>query len=121
MFKESVLELEKAYDLSGGIPFAMVNLAWIYYRKGRKAEAEKLFNRLEKMAKDEYVPASFIYIIHRLRGNMDLGYKWLKKACEDHDIYLPYHLIMVEDCMVIPYDKKSAELLKKVGLVKKGT
>ena len=118
---ESIAALEKAFNLSGGIPLIVVFLACAYYRLGKKIEAEKLFNSLEKRVKEEYIPASFIFVIHKVRGDMDLAFKWLEKACEDRDIYLPFHLIHLEDYLLIPYDKKSTELLKKVGLVRKGT
>jgi tetratricopeptide (TPR) repeat protein len=121
MFKESIVELEKASNLSGGIPITIVLLAIVYYRIGRKADVEKLFKKLEEMAKEEYIPASFFFIFYKFQGNTELAFKWLEKACEDRDIYLPYHLILIEDYLRIPYDKKSTELLKKVGLVKKGT
>ena len=121
MFMESIAALEKAFNLSGGIPLIVVFLACAYYRLGKKIEAEKLFNSLEKRVKEEYIPASFIFVIHKVRGDMDLAFKWLEKACEDRDIYLPFHLIHIEDYLLIPYDKKSTELLKKVGLVRKGT
>jgi len=121
MFKESIVEAEKGVEFSGGMPFAIVNLAIVYYGTGRKADTEKLFKKIEEMAKEGYIPASFFFIFHKIQGNKELAFKWLEKACEDRDIYLPFYLIFVEDYLLIPYDQKSTELLKKVGLVKKGT
>jgi len=116
MLKESIVELEKASDLSGEAPIVVVKLACAYYRFGKKTETEKLFNSLEKYAKNDYIPPSFFFTIHRVRGDTELAFKWLEKIFEDRDIYLPYHLISPEDYELIPYDKKSTELLKKVGL-----
>jgi len=119
MLKESIVELEKASDLSGGAPLVVVMLASTYYRTGKKTEAEKLFNSLKERAKDEYIPPSFLFVIHKVRGDMELAFKWLERACEDRDIYLPYYLLpQPEDHLIIPYDKKSTELLRKVGLIK---
>jgi len=119
MSKESIVELEKASDFSGGAPLVVVKLASTYYRIGKETEAEKLFNSLKERAKDEYIPSSFLFTIHKVRGDRELAFKWLERACEDRDIYLPYHLLpQPEDDLIIPYDKKSTELLKNVGLIK---
>ena len=118
MIKESIAEYEKAFDLSGGAPIIVWVIAITYYRTGEKTEAEKLFNSLKERAKHEYIPPTFFFAIHRVRGNMDQAFKWLERACEDRDIWLPYCLVWPDDIYRIPYDQRSTELLKKMGLIK---
>jgi serine/threonine protein kinase/Tfp pilus assembly protein PilF len=118
MFKESIEALEKAFDLSNRAPNVSVILAIAYYLFGKKPQAEKLFNSLKKRAKDEYIPPSFFFMIYKVSGDLELANKWLEIACKVRDIYLPFSLPHTVDCIRIPYDQKSTELLKKVGLYK---
>ncbi len=118
MLKESIEALEKAFDLSSGAPNVSAILAIAYYLFGKKPQAEKLFNSLKKRAKGEYIPPSFFSMIYKVSGDLELANKWLEIACKVRDIYLPFGLLPTVDCLRIPYDQKSAELLKKVGLYK---
>jgi len=118
MSKESIAELETAVEISGGNPWAILLLGINYYIFGKKPQAEKLFNSLKETAKHEYVPPTFFFMIYKVSGDMDQALKWLERACEDRDIYLPYHLINPENIYRIPYDQRSTELLKKVGLIR---
>ncbi len=112
--KRAVAELEKALDLSGGASIVVWTLVTTYYMLGKKQEAEELFSRLDAMAKDEYVPPSFFFCIHRTSGDMDLASRWLERAFEDRDLYLPFHVIWPEDLFRIPYDQRSSELIKQM-------
>ena len=119
MMEESVAELEKAFKLPGGDnPMAASFLTVAFYRSGAKAEAEGLLESLNKRAKHEYVPSFLLFFINKARGDLDQAFKWLERACQDRDIILPYGLIWPDDSFLIPYDQKSTELLKKVGLIK---
>jgi hypothetical protein len=96
----------------------MAILSFIYYKTGAKAEADKLFDSLNERAKHAYVPAYFFFYNYKCRGNLDQAFQQLEKACENRDLYLPYSLVEPIDDGRIPYDERSTELLKKVGLLK---
>ena len=89
MFKEAVVEYKKAVDLSHGNPYAISCLISGYYKIGKRDQADKLFKNLKKRSETEYVPATSFYLIHRVRGEEDLAFKWLKRACNEHDTFLP--------------------------------
>ena len=110
---KSVLEYKNAVDLSDENTFATASLITRYYRIGRKNQAEKLFNSLRKRAKTEYVPATSFYLIHRARGEEGMAMEWLKKACDEHDTFLPYFRA---DPILIPEGSKYMKLLKDMGL-----
>jgi len=119
MMEESVAELEKAFKLPGGDnPMAASFLTVAYYRSGAKAEADGLFESLNERAKHENVPSVCLFFINKAHGDLDQAFKWLERACQDRDILLPYGLIWPDDSYRIPYDQKSTELLRRIGLLK---
>jgi serine/threonine-protein kinase len=117
MMKESMAEYKKALELSSGDPVVAWLLSDAHYRTGAKAESDKLFDGLKERAKREYVPPFYFFALYKGRGDLNQAFNWLEKACEDRDLWLPYGLVWPDDAYRIPYDQKSAELLKKVGLI----
>lgn len=116
MLKNAVIEIETAVDLSGGTPLVTAWLACLYYRTGEKNKADKLFESLMKKSELDYVPASSIFLIHRLQGEDEQALEWLKRACTEHDTFLfPLRNFSV----VFPEGSKYMELLKEVGLAKR--
>lgn len=118
MMKESIEELKKAVELSNGDPSAVSLLAVAYYRSGEKGAADKLLDGLLERTKSEYLSPFFLFLAYKARGDLNQAYIWLEKTCQDHDPSLPYSLIWPDDAYRIPYDQRSAELLKRVGLTK---
>jgi len=116
MFGEAIAEFEKAVDLSGGVPFIITDLAITFYEFGKKDKAEKLFDSLKKMSEDEYVPPTFFYLIHKVRGDMDHAFEWLERACNEHDHSLLWYREHPIDIYRIPDEPRFKALLKKAGL-----
>jgi adenylate cyclase len=114
MLKESVVEHEKAVDLSDGNLFAIAVLICRYYLIGKIDQANQLFENLKKRSETEYVPATSFYLIHRVRGEEDLALEGLKKACIEHDTFLPFFRL---DSYLIHEGSKYQKLLKEVGLL----
>jgi TolB-like protein/Tfp pilus assembly protein PilF len=113
MFKEAVAEYKKAVDLSNGIPTSIAMLGLVYYQIGKKDQAEKLFDSLKKRSETEYVPATCFYLFYKLRGDDDLALEWLKRACNEHDSFLPWYRASPE---LIPEGSKYMKLLLEMGL-----
>ena len=88
-------------------------LVCIYYGNGEKDKADKLFDSLKKRSETEYVPATSFYIIHLTRREEDLAFEWLKRACNEHDTFLPYFRV---DPTLVPEGSKYMALLKERGL-----
>jgi len=113
MIKEAINELEKAVDLSSGNAFATAGLVCGYYFTNKKDKAGKLFDDLKKRSETEYIPATSFYMIHKFRGEEEIALDWLKKACKDHDTFLPWLKV---NPIFIPEGSKYQALLKKAGL-----
>ena len=113
MVKESVAEYKKAVDLSDGNPFAIASLVCRYYQIGEKDKADKLFESVKKRSETEYVPATSFYLIHRVRGEEELALEWLKRACTEHDTFLPWLRV---NPIFIPEGSRYMALLKEMGL-----
>ena len=118
MNNEAVAGFEKAVDLSGGNPYLMAALAVHYYEIGKQDETEKLYVSLKKRSEDEYVPPICFYWIHKVRGDQDQSFEWLKRACNEHDSYLPWFRVAPIERFRIPDEPRFNELLKKAGLEK---
>jgi len=118
MMKEAIEEFKKAFELAGENPLIVWALSTNYYRIGARQEADKLFASLQEKAKHEFVPSYLFFVVYKARGELDQAFNWLEKACEDSTYLLAYAIIWPDDIYHVPYDQRSTELLKKVGLIK---
>jgi serine/threonine-protein kinase len=82
---EGVTALEKAHELSGGIPFALGFLAYAYGRAGRPSDARRLLERAESMAAGGYVPPSTFAYCHLGLDDWDTAFGWWDRAIEVRD------------------------------------
>jgi hypothetical protein len=80
---------------------------------GEKDKADRLFERLKKRSETEYVPATSLYLIHRVRGEESLALDFLKKACDEHDSFLVWFRAQP---FLIPPGSKYMALVKEMGL-----
>jgi tetratricopeptide (TPR) repeat protein len=113
MIKESIVEYEKAVDLSHGTPLPVAVLACSYYLIGKKDQADRLFESLKKRSEIEYVPATTIFLIHKVRGEEEKALDWLRKACNDHDTLLPWFRAHP---LLVPEGSSYMKLLIEEGL-----
>ncbi len=116
MIEEAIAEFEKAVDLSGGAPLVVSKLAAAYYESGKKAKTEELLASLEQRSRDGYVQPICFYVIHKVRGDQDKAFEWMKRACEERDSYLPWLRVTAVDRYRIPDEPRYKALLEKAGL-----
>jgi TolB-like protein len=82
---EAVRELEKAHELSGGIPFTLGFLAYVMGRAGRRGDAGKLIEQAERMAATAYVPPSTLALGYVGLGDWDAAFDRWDQAIETRD------------------------------------
>jgi serine/threonine-protein kinase len=82
---DAVAAMEKAHELSGGIPFTLGFLGLVYGRAGRREETRRLLDRAEKLASAGYVPASTFALCHIGLDDRDAAFEWMERAIETRD------------------------------------
>jgi Flp pilus assembly protein TadD len=82
---EAVAALEKAHELSRGVPFTLGFLAYAYGRAGRSDEARALLARAGEAAKVGYVPPSTFAFGYIGLGDWNAAFEWLDRAIEGRD------------------------------------
>ena len=82
---EAVTALEKAHELSGGIPFTLGFLAYVFGRAGRPDDARGLLEQAEAMATESYVPPSTLALGHVGLDDWDSAFDWWNQAIEVRD------------------------------------
>jgi TolB-like protein/Tfp pilus assembly protein PilF len=113
MIKESIAEFTRAVDLSEGNPFATAAIACGCILSGREEQSDKLYESLIKRSETEYVPATSFFLIHMFKREEDRALEWLKKACVEHDTFLPW---LKDNPVYFPEGSKYLALLREVGL-----
>jgi TolB-like protein/Tfp pilus assembly protein PilF len=113
MIKEAVAEVEKAVDLSDENPFATAALICGYHLTGKKDDAERLYDSLKKRSESEYVPATSFFMIHTFRGEEEMALECLKRACKEHDTFLPWLRV---NPVYIPEGSVYMKFLREMGL-----
>jgi adenylate cyclase len=116
--EEAIEEFEMAVKLSGGIPIVVSFLALAYYEIGKIEEAEGLINSLEERSENEYAPAFCFSPYYLLTGDHDQAFRWLERAIDEHDGYLPLNVALPIKEYRIPNEPRYATLMGKVGLKK---
>ena len=86
--EEAVTALEKAHELSGGIPFTLGFLAFVYGRAGRIDDARKLLEQAETMAAGAYIPPSTLALGYVGFDDWNAAFDWWNRAIEVRDPFI---------------------------------
>jgi serine/threonine-protein kinase len=82
---EAVTALEKARELSGGVPVTIGYLALAYGHAERRDEARKLLDETETMATKAYIPPSTLALGYVGLDDWDAAFRWWDQAVEARD------------------------------------
>jgi len=117
MYPEALAAFRKAAVLPGGNPFATGALGHCYAALGQSGEARKLLDELQGLSRQRYVSAISRAVIYIGLGEKDAAFKWLERACQEHDPWLGWlNADPIFDSLRA--DRRFTELLKKVRLQK---
>lgn len=112
---DSVSALERAHELSGGIPFTLGFLALSYGRAGRRDDARGLLDRAGELARRGYVPPTTFALGHVGLDEWDAALEWMDRAVEARDpIIMPIRSFPFLD--PIRADARFRALLHKMHL-----
>jgi len=118
MYKEGIAELEKGLVISPDNTAALSELGYAYAMAGRKAEAQKVLDQLNKLSKQKYVSAGLRAIIYVGLGDKDKAFEWLEKGYEERVVFGD----ATDDIKVDPIfdplrsDPRFADLLRRMNL-----
>jgi len=82
---EAVADLEKAHELSGGMPFTLGFLAYACGRRGRPDDARELLAEALELGSERYYPPSAVALCYVGLEEWDSAFEWLDRAIEARD------------------------------------
>lgn len=115
MFPESIADFKKVRELAPATPFGLADLAHVYAISGHKAEARKIMDELNGIAKQRYVSSLYAAIIYTGLGEKEKAFQSLQKALEEHSVGLST-LKMDPRFDPLRSDPRFAELLRGMNL-----
>ena len=100
----------------GGENSKVVSLrGYILAKMGRVSDACKVLSTLEAIARERYVPACAMAMIHTGLGEFDDAFAWLERAVDEHDVHLS-SLPADAKWDGLRGDARFTEILRKCGL-----
>jgi serine/threonine protein kinase/Tfp pilus assembly protein PilF len=114
-YEEAIRATQKAIEIMGKSPFFLGYLANIYAKAGKKKRAEEILHELEGISKKRYVPAVSVANIYAELGDFDKAFEWMKKAYEEHDVFMAM-LKTRREFEKLRSNPRVKVLLKKIGL-----
>lgn len=90
MYAEALAELEKAVALSGESTVALAMLGHGLASAGKKAEAERVTQKLDERSKSQYVPSYWIAVIYNGFKDERNVLAWLEKAYDERSSWLAW-------------------------------
>ena len=92
--EESLIEFQKAFDLSGGGTTEPVAFrAHLHALIGERAAAEQAVATLVGLSRDKYVPPCNIAIVYAGLGDTENALRWLEQGFEVRDVRLVFLLV----------------------------
>jgi len=86
MYKQGIAEIERDLQVSPNNTATLSQLGYGYALDGRRAEALKVLDQLNKMSEQKFVPAVSRVIIYVGLGEKNKAFEWLEKSYEDRSL-----------------------------------
>ena len=117
MYQEAAEGFQKGQTLRGGTDWslALAGLGHLYARLGRKDEARAILDELQRLSRQEYVPADSMALVYAGLGEKDQAFAWLDKAYEERSFRL-LHIKVEPMWDSLRSDPRFAQLLRRMGL-----
>jgi tetratricopeptide (TPR) repeat protein len=117
-YEEATAEFQIAMEGSSGMePVAQTMVGVVCALTGRRDESLQIREDLLERSRREYVPAFHLAFLSFALGETDLGFEWLDKAFEEHDLNLSFlKTSPLLDILDVPSDPRYAAMLKRMNL-----
>jgi TolB-like protein/DNA-binding winged helix-turn-helix (wHTH) protein/tetratricopeptide (TPR) repeat protein len=116
MYKEGMVEFEKAVAISPDNLGALTGLGYGYGVTGRRAEAERVLEKLSELSKQRYVSPVWRAKIHAGLGDKDKVFEWLEKAFDDRSVVSVGYIKTNPMFDPLRSDPRFADLLRRTNL-----
>lgn len=118
---EAIAEFEKVGGGADATTYAergsavmVAELATMYARQGREAEARAMAAALEQRARRQYIPPEYIAAVHGSLGDHDLAFSWLETAFENRSNLAQFNVLPLSE--PLRAQPRYGELMARVGL-----
>jgi tetratricopeptide (TPR) repeat protein len=89
-YSDAEVEFNKAKDLQGSPTFALAGLGRAYALAGRRRDAQRVADQLERPAPSLYVPSVYLAAVYAAMGEKDRAIGFTRKALEERSDYMIY-------------------------------
>lgn len=114
-FSEAFEEYKRARQLDDP-PTILGFLGQLYAVSGKREEAQRVLEAMQKQRKERYASAYSVALIYAGLSEDDLAFEWLGKAYEERDDYLTWGLAFDPRLDRLRGDPRFDELMSRVGL-----
>jgi DNA-binding winged helix-turn-helix (wHTH) protein/TolB-like protein/Flp pilus assembly protein TadD len=90
MYGQSIAELKKAVQLSGGDVYYQAALGHAYASSGQTFAARQILSSLARQSQHTYVPGFTIALVYAGLNENNAAFEWLEKASNDHSASMAY-------------------------------
>ncbi len=115
-FAKAIPEYQKAVEMSQNDTDALAGLAHAYAASGRRAEARKILEELNRQTRTGYVSPYMVATIHAGMGEREKAFEFLERAYQERSPDIPYFLKADLRVDVLRADPRFQDLLRRVGL-----
>ena len=119
MPQRGIEEMETALRLTPDDPLGLGFVGYAYAVTGRRADAFKVLQRLDELAKHRFVSTAARIYVYAGLGDKDKAFEWLEKAYQERSDTLAWFKFDPES-KSLQSDPRFAALMQKVGFIEAG-
>jgi len=116
MYKEGIEQCEVAAASASASPYAIAALGYVYAVSGKKAEAQKVRDRLKVLSEQKYISPRFMASIYAGMGDKDKALESLSAAYEDRSLQIGPGIIGDPTYDSLRTEPRFQDLLRRMGL-----
>jgi tetratricopeptide (TPR) repeat protein len=107
--------LEQGLQNAPGNPWLTMSQAVVYARQGKSDQVTRIKATLEDLSKRQYVPGIALGIICVVAGELDLGFDFLAKALDEHQLFT---IFVLRDPLLVEFlaGPRHDALLRKMNI-----
>jgi eukaryotic-like serine/threonine-protein kinase len=116
MYKEGIEVFQRALAIYPGNTEELSGLGYAYAVAGRRAEAQKVLDKLNDISKERYVSRWYVAMIYAGLGDRGKAFEWLEKSYDDRSIGAGQSIKTDPAFDPLRSDPRFADLLRRMNL-----